>query len=58
VNGGAVVIRGDKPDRHRPAADAPAFSYDAEAVLPLAECDWSDTTARNLLYCNYASNEF
>jgi len=38
VNDGAVVIRGDKPDRRRPEADAPAFSYDAGDVLPLAEC--------------------
>jgi len=36
VNGGAVVICGDKPDR--PEADAPAFSYDDGDVLPLAGC--------------------
>jgi len=33
---GAVVIPGGKPDRRRPEADAPAFSYDAGDVLPLA----------------------
>jgi len=37
VNGRAVVIRGDKPDRRRPEADAPAFSYTG-AVSPLAGC--------------------
>jgi len=36
ANGGAVIFRGDRPDRRRPAADAPAFSYDAGDVLPLA----------------------
>jgi len=59
VNGGAFVIRGDKPDRRRPEADAPAFSYDAGAACRMRlRFDWSDTTARNLLYCNYAFNEF
>jgi len=34
ANGGAVVFRGDRPDRRRLEADAPAFSY-AGDVLPL-----------------------
>jgi len=36
VNYGAVLICGSKPDRRRPEADAPVFSYDA--VLPLDRC--------------------
>jgi len=38
VNYGAVVIRGGKPDRRRPEADAPVFSYDAGDALSLDGC--------------------
>jgi len=36
ADGGAVEFPGDRPDKRRPATDAPAFSYDAGYVLPLA----------------------
>jgi len=62
VNYGVVLIHGSKPDRRRLEANAPAFSYDAGDVLPLDGCvfrfAWSGIIARNLLYCNYASNGF
>jgi len=38
VNYGTIVIRGGKPDRRRPEANAPAFSYNAGDVLPLDGC--------------------